>query len=110
LGLFGLATFAVERRTKEIGIRKVLGANVRLIVQLLSKDFIKLVVFALIIAIPISWKIMQTWLANYAYRIEIEWWMFALAGILAIGLAFFTVSFQSIRAALINPVESLRSE
>ena len=110
LGLFGLATFAVERRTKEIGIRKVLGANTRLIVQLLAKDFVKLILIALLIAIPISWATMQQWLQDYAYRIEIEWWMFAIAGALTIGLAFFTVSIQSVRAALENPANVLKSE
>ena len=110
LGLFGLATFAIERRTKEIGIRKILGANTRLIVQLLSKDFLKLVLIALLIAIPIAWTMMQNWLENYAYRIEVNWWILAIVGGLIIGLAFLTVSIQSIRAALENPVKALKTE
>jgi len=110
LGLFGLVTHSVEQRTKEIGIRKVLGASVSSIVSLLSKDFLKLIPIALIIASPIAWYAMQQWLQNFAYRIEIQWWVFALAGVAAISIAFLTVSFQSVRAALANPVESLRSE
>ena len=110
LGLFGLATFAVERRTKEIGIRKVLGANTRLIVQLLSKDFLKLVSVALVIAIPLAYYGMQTWLNDYAYRVEMQWWMFALTGLATIGIAFITVSIQSVKAALQNPAEVLKSE
>jgi putative ABC transport system permease protein len=110
LGLFGLATFMANRRTKEIGIRKVLGAGVAGITGLLAKDFLKLVLLAIVIAAPIAWYCMQKWLANFAYRIELQWWMFALAGIAAISIACLTVSFQSIRAALANPVESLRSE
>lgn len=110
LGLFGLATFNVERRTKEIGIRKVLGASATGIVQLLSKDFLKLVFIALIIASPIAWYLMNRWLQDYAYRIDLHWWMFVAAGILAIGVALLTVSSQSIHAALANPTESLRNE
>lgn len=110
MGLFGLAMFTAEQRTKEIGVRKVLGASVASIVTLLSKDFLKLVVIALIIASPIAWWVMTQWLKDFAYKVEIEWWVFALAGILAVGIALFTISFQSIKAALVNPVKSLRSE
>jgi len=110
LGLFGLATFNVERRTKEIGIRKVLGASATRIVQLLSKDFLKLVFIALVIASPIAWYLMNRWLQNYAYRIDLQWWIFAVAGVLAIGVALLTVSSQSMKAAFSNPTESLRNE
>jgi putative ABC transport system permease protein len=110
LGLFGLVTFTAEQRTKEIGIRKVLGANVSGIVRLLSKDFLKLVFIAIIISTPLAWWVMNKWLQDFAYRIDISWWMFALAGVVAIGIALFTVSFQAIKAAIANPVESLRSE
>ena len=110
LGLFGLASFTVERRTKEIGIRKVLGASTAGIATLLAKDFLKLVLLAIVVASPIAYWAMSRWLADFAYRITLQWWMFVLAGAAAIGIAFLTVSFQSIRAALANPVESLRSE
>ena len=110
LGLFGLAAFTTRQRTKEIGVRKVLGASVSSIVALLSKDFLKLVLIAIVIASPIAWWAMNRWLQDFAYRTEIEWWVFALAGLLAVGIALLTVSFQSIRAALMNPVKSLRSE
>ena len=110
LGLFGLATFTAEARTKEIGVRKVLGASVSSIVALLSKDFLKLVLIAIVIASPIAWWAMNRWLQDFAYKIDIEWWVFALAGLLAVGIALLMVSFQSIRAALMNPVKSLRSE
>lgn len=110
LGLFGLATFTAEQRTKEIGVRKVLGASVAGIVALLSKDFLKLVLIALLIASPLAWWAMTQWLGTFAYRINIEWWVFAGAGTLAILVALLTVSYQSIRAALMNPVASLRSE
>ena len=110
LGLYGLVAFSVEQRTKEIGVRKVLGASVASIVTLLSKDFLKLVLVALIIASPLAWYVMHQWLNDFAYKINIEWWVFALAGALAIGIALLTVSFQSIKAALLNPVTSLRSE
>ncbi len=110
LGLFGLATFMAEQRTKEIGIRKVLGASVFSLVGLLSKDFLKLVLIAILIASPIAWYAMNEWLSEFAYKIDIEWWMFAGAGLLAISIALLTVSFQSIKAALMNPVKSLRSE
>ncbi|HRI60781.1 MAG TPA: ABC transporter permease [Saprospiraceae bacterium] len=110
LGLFGLAAFTTEQRTKEIGIRKVLGASVTGITALLAKDFMKLVLVSIVIAIPIAWYFMQKWLSDFAYRIEIQWWMFAAAGAVAVTVAFLTVSFQSIKAALANPVKSLRSE
>jgi len=110
LGLFGLTTFATQKRIKEIGVRKVLGASVAGIVGMLSKDFVKLVVFALLIAFPVAWWIMNKWLQNFAYHIGIRWWFFALAGMTAIVISFITVSYQSIRAARANPVKSLRSE
>ncbi|GAA3930110.1 FtsX-like permease family protein [Chitinophaga oryziterrae] len=110
LGLFGLATFATQKRIKEIGVRKVLGASAAGIVAMLSKDFIKLVAVALIIAFPVSWLVMNKWLDNFAYRISISWWMFLFAGIMAILIAFLSVSYQSVKAALSNPVKSLRSE
>ncbi len=110
LGILGLAAYTAERRRKEIGIRKVLGASIANIILLLSKDFLVLVMAALVIAGPIAWYFMQGWLDNFAYRIDIEWWIFALAGLIAIGIAFITVSYQSLKAALSNPTESLRSE
>jgi putative ABC transport system permease protein len=110
LGLFGLATFMAERRTKEIGIRKALGANVPSLVGLLNRDFLKLVLIAIVIAIPLAWWLMDRWLQDFQYRTPLNWWLFALAGGLAVGVALLTVSYQSIRAALTNPVEALRSE
>ena len=110
LGLFGLAAFTAEIRTKEIGVRKVLGASVGSIVALLSQDFLKLVVIAIAIASPLAWWGMTKWLADFAYKINLSWGIFAGAGALAVGIALLTVSFQSIKAALINPVKSLRSE
>lgn len=110
LGLFGLATFTAEQRTKEIGVRKVLGASVGSIVALLSRDFLKLVLIAIVIASPIARYAMNAWLADFAYKIDMSWWVFALAGGLAMMVALGTVSFQSVRAALMNPVKSLRSE
>src|SRR5579863_4105412 len=110
LGLFGLVTFAAEQRTKEIGIRKVLGAGVTSIVSLLSKDFTILVGIAALIAFPIAWWAMQKWLETFAYRTEISWWIFLVAGAVALAIALLTVSIQTIRAALANPVKSLRSE
>jgi putative ABC transport system permease protein len=110
LGLFGLVTFMAQQRTKEIGIRKVLGASVAQITSLLSKDFMKLVLLALIIASPIAFFTMQKWLQDFAYRTQMSWWVFALSGLLAIVIALITVSFQAIKAALANPVKSLRSE
>lgn len=110
LGLLGLATFAVETRTKEIGVRKVLGASVASIVTLLSKDSLRLVLIAFVIASPVAWYAMHRWLQDFAYKIDIEWWVFALAGLLVVGTALLTVSVQSVKAALINPIKSLRSE
>lgn len=110
LGLFGLATYAAEQRIKEIGIRKVLGASVTGIVTLLSKDFIKLVGIAALIALPVSWWAMNSWLKNFAFRIDIGWWVFAAAALMAVLIAIFTVSFQAIKAATANPVKSLRAE
>ena len=110
LGLFGLTAFITERRTKELGIRKVLGASVAGITGLLAKDFLKLVIVSVVIASPIAYFFIQKWLADFAYRIDIQWWMFAAAGLAAVSVAFLTVSFQSVRAALANPVKSLRSE
>jgi putative ABC transport system permease protein len=110
LGLFGLATYIAQRRIKEIGIRKTLGASVESIVGMLAKDFIRLVLAAFVLATPLAWWLMNNWLKNFAYRIELQWWHFVLAGVLAITIAFMTVSVQSIRAALSNPVKSLRSE
>ena len=110
VGLLGMVTLSTEQRTKEIGIRKVLGATVASIVALLSKDFLKLVLIAIVVASPIAWYAMNKWLADFAYKIDINWWVFALAGGLAVGIALLTVSFQSVKAALMNPVESLRSE
>jgi putative ABC transport system permease protein len=110
LGLFALAALAAERRTKEIGIRKVLGASVAGITGLLAKDFLKLVVIAIGIASPVAYYFMQKWLSDFAYRIDIQWWMFVAAGAAAVLIAFLTVGFQSVRAALANPVKSLRSE
>ncbi|MVM31477.1 FtsX-like permease family protein [Spirosoma sp. HMF4905] len=110
LGLFGLVAFMAEQRTKEIGIRKVLGASVTSLVTLLSKDFLKLILIAIVIASPIAWYAMNRWLQSFAYRIDLDWWVFALAGLLAVSIALLTISFQSVKAALMNPVKSLRSE
>ena len=110
MGLFGLASYSARQRIKEIGIRKVLGASVMDITTLLSRDFIKLVIIAIIIASPIAWWIMNKWLQNFAYRITLEWWIFLSAGVMAVLIAFTTISFQSIRAANANPVKSLRTE
>lgn len=110
LGLFGLSMFMAEQRTKEIGIRKVLGASEISLVTLFSKDFLKLVLVALVIASPIAWYAMHNWLADFAYRTDIHWWVFLLAGGLTVLIALLTVSFQSVKAALTNPIKSLRSE
>jgi putative ABC transport system permease protein len=110
LGLFGLASYSAERRTKEIGIRKVLGASVNGIVSLLSKDFLKLVLIANLIAWPLAWLSLHKWLQDFAYRVNISWWVFVIAGITSILIAQLTVSFQAIKAAIVNPVKSLRSE
>jgi putative ABC transport system permease protein len=110
LGLFGLAAYAAEQRTKEIGIRKVLGADVTVIVAMLSKDFIKLVLIAILISSPLAWFFMQKWLQGFAYRVNFQWWIIALAGVGAILIAFVTISFQSIKSALANPIKSLKTE
>ena len=110
MGLLGLAIYIIQQRTKEIGIRKVLGASLFGITALLSKDFIKLVVIAILIASPIAWYAMSQWLTEFAYRIDIPWWIFVVTAFVAVGIAFLTVSFQSIKAALMNPVKSLKSE
>jgi putative ABC transport system permease protein len=110
LGLFGLAAYTAERRTKEIGIRKVLGATISSVVALLSKDFLRLVAIASVIAFPLAWWIMNKFLQEYAYRIQIPWWVFVVAGLLAVFIALFTVSFQAVKAAVTNPVKSLRTE
>jgi putative ABC transport system permease protein len=110
LGLFGLSVYTAERRTREIGIRKVLGATVQSIVSMISKEFVKLVFVAAIVAFPLAWWAMNKWLQNFAYRVTIEWWVFIGAGILACTIALLTISFQSIKAASANPVKSLRTE
>ena len=110
LGLLGLAIFTAGQRTREIGVRKVLGANVPGIVALLSKDFLGLVLIAIVIASPLAWYIMHRWLQDFEYRTPISWWIFVVAGLSAVGIAFVTVSFQAIRSARANPVKSLRSE
>ncbi len=110
LGLFGLATYTAQVKTKEIGIRKVLGASVAGIVKLLSKDFLRLVIIAIVIATPVAWWSMNKWLQGFAYRTDISWWIFILAGSIAACIALLTISFQAIKAALANPVKSLRTE
>jgi putative ABC transport system permease protein len=110
LGLFGLASYSAERRIKEVGIRKVLGASVQNIVGMLSKDFLKYVLIAALIACPVAWFSVRKWLQDYAYRITISGWTFLLIVVVALIIAFITVSFQAIKAAVANPVESLRTE
>jgi putative ABC transport system permease protein len=110
LGLFGLATYSTEQRVKEIGIRKVLGASVIGVVGLLSRDFIKLVLIANAIAFPVAFWATSRWLQEYAYHIEIGWWIFIVAGVSSLAIAFFTISYQAVRSAVANPVKSLRSE
>lgn len=110
MGLFGLAAFTIEQRTKEIGIRKILGASLASISAILSTDFLKLVLLAILIASPIAWWTMHTWLEHFAYRITIQWWMFGAAGLLAIVIALITISYHALKAAIANPVNSLRSE
>jgi ABC-type antimicrobial peptide transport system permease subunit len=110
LGLFGLATYMAENRIKEIGVRKVLGASVAGITTLLNKDFLRLVIVSFVIAAPIAWFMMYKWLSDYTYRIQISWWVFAAAGLLTVLIALLTVSYQSIRAAIANPIRSLRTE
>ena len=110
LGLFGLTTFSAEQRTKEIGVRKVLGASISGIVAMLSKDFLKLVLLASVIAFPVAWWVMNKWLEGFAYRIHISWGIFLVAGFIAVLIALITVSFQALKVARTNPVESLRME
>jgi putative ABC transport system permease protein len=110
LGLYGLISYTTTQKTKEIGIRKVLGATASGIVAMLSGGFIKLVLFACVIAIPATWYIMNKWLEDFAYRTHISWWMFTAAGLLVLIVALITVSFEAIKAALANPVKSLRTE
>jgi putative ABC transport system permease protein len=110
LGLFGLAAFTAERRTKEIGIRKVLGAGVMRLAGLLSGEFLKLILISSLLAFPVAWYTMHSWLQNYAYHITISWWVFILASLASLLVALVTISFQTIRAAVVNPIRSLRSE
>jgi ABC-type antimicrobial peptide transport system permease subunit len=110
LGLFGLAAYTAQNRIKEIGVRKVLGASVTNITLLLSLDFVKLVALAILIASPVALWAMTNWLRDYSYRIQIQWWVFALSGILSIAIALLTVGYESVKAALSNPVKSLRTE
>ena len=110
LGLFGLSSYTAENRIKEIGIRKVLGASVLSITQLLSRDFIKLILLSFLIAAPFAWWAMNGWLQSYQYRISVSWWIFAVTLLLSVAIALITISFQSVKAALMNPAKSLRSE
>ena len=110
LGLFGLSAFIAERRTREIGVRKVLGATVAGIVLLLSRDFLKLLGIAFVVAVPVGYFVMHRWLEGFAYRVAISWWMFVVAGLAALVIALLTVGYQSIKAARTNPVEALRYE
>jgi ABC-type antimicrobial peptide transport system permease subunit len=110
MGLFGMAFIIIRQRVKEIGVRKVLGASVTGIIALVTKEFIKPILIALLIAIPIAWWAMDKWLQDFIYRVSIQWWVFVAAGILAILIAVLTVSFHAIRAAVANPVKSLRTE
>ncbi|MBN1925506.1 MAG: FtsX-like permease family protein, partial [Prolixibacteraceae bacterium] len=110
IGLFGLSLFVIERKRKEIGIRKVNGARISEVMLLLNRSFIQWVIIAFIIAVPIAWYIMEKWLENFAFRTTISWWVFATSGVIALGIALLTVSYQSYKAAMKNPVESLRYE
>ena len=110
LGLFGLATYAAEQRIKEIGIRKVLGASVVSLVSMLSKEFLKLVAIAALLAMPVAWWMMNNWLSDFAYRTKIYWWVFVIAGAIALLIALCTVSMKALKAAIANPVKSLRTE
>jgi putative ABC transport system permease protein len=110
LGLFGLAAFNAEKRIKEIGVRKVMGASVGQIVYRLSSDFLKLVFIAILVSLPLGWYAMNKWLEDFQYRIEIPWWVYAVAALVAVAIALITVSYQAIKAAMVNPVKSLRSE
>jgi putative ABC transport system permease protein len=110
IGLLGLAAYSTQQRLREISIRKVLGAGVGNIIAMLSKDFLRLVAIASLIAFPVAWYAMHTWLQEFAYRINISWWVFIIAGLLSALIALFTISFQAIKAAIANPVKSLRTE
>jgi len=110
LGLFALVAYMAETRRKEIGIRKVLGASVGNVVVLLSKEFLVLVVISILIASPIAWWVMEKWLANFAYRTDIPWWLFVLVGIISLGIALLTVGFQAVKAAMANPAKAIKSE
>jgi putative ABC transport system permease protein len=110
MGLFGLAMFMSQKRTKEIGIRKVLGASVAAITAMLSRDFAKLILISIVISSPIAWYLMNQWLQDFVYRTNISWWVFLIAGLTALLIALITVSFQAIKAAVSNPVKSLRTE
>jgi putative ABC transport system permease protein len=110
LGLLGLIIYTTERRIKEIGIRKVLGASVSHIVALLSKDFIQLILIAVVLASPIAWFLMHKWLENFAYQIDIQWWVFAITALIAVGMALLTIGWQSFKTAMANPVKALRNE
>jgi putative ABC transport system permease protein len=109
-GIFALSAIAAQQRTKEIGVRKVLGASVSNVVTLLSRDFIKLVLIAIVFATPLAWYSMDSWLQDFAYRIGLDWWIFTLAGVLAIAIAFITIGAQAVKAALNNPIKSLRND
>jgi putative ABC transport system permease protein len=110
LGLFALVTFVTQQKRKEIGVRRILGASIGNIVGLISRDFLRLIGLAFLIATPIAWYVMQNWLQGFANRIDIPWWSFILAGILSLLIAFLTVGFQSVRAALADPVDTLRDQ
>uniref|UniRef100_F4C8Q0 ABC3 transporter permease C-terminal domain-containing protein n=1 Tax=Sphingobacterium sp. (strain 21) TaxID=743722 RepID=F4C8Q0_SPHS2 len=110
LGVLGLTTYTIHKRTKEIGIRKVLGASAPDIIGLLSFDFVKLIALALVVAVPITWYAMNNWLQNYALHIQIPWWVFGLVGLFAVGITILTLSYQTVKAAWMNPVESLKKE
>jgi putative ABC transport system permease protein len=110
LGLLGLVTYAAEQRLKEIGIRKVLGASIANLIMLLSNDFLKLIAIAALISFPIAWWGMNLWLQDFAYRTSISWWIFVIAGSLAVTIAMITVSYQALKAALTNPIKSLRTD
>lgn len=110
LGLFGLAAYTAEQRIKEIGIRKVLGASITSLASMLSAEFLKLVLLSTLLAFPIAWYAMHTWLQNYQYHVAIQWWVFAVAGAAAILIAVATISYQAIKAALMNPVKAIKAE